>query len=259
MLFEAREILILLLFFLPLERIIPLRPAQPVFRRRWQDDLLYFILNPWLIRAAAVALFAILLKPLQEIVPSSVPAFTSALPIWAQVIAAMIVAELGFYAMHRLFHAVPFLWRFHAVHHSIEELDWLAAHRVHPVDQIMSSTASLLPLLLLGFTTEAIAIKSFGYFLQSHLVHANIRLRLGPLEHVLASPHFHHWHHAQGAAPANFGGQLVFLDQLFGTHMRPRHMPGDYGIADPVPALFPLALLWPFTRPAAPAQLETAE
>lgn len=253
--FETREILILLLFFLPLERAIPLRREQPILRRRWQDDLVYLLLNPWLIRLGSTAVLALLLEPMQALVPAAVPATIGALPLWLQVVTALVVAEFGFYAMHRSFHAVPFLWRFHAVHHSIEELDWLAAHRVHPVDQVLTATASLVPLLLLGISAPALAIWAFSYFVQSHLVHANVNLRLGVLEHVFASPHYHHWHHAHGAAPANFSAQLIFLDHLFGTLLRPEDMPADYGIDDPVPAAFPLALAWPLTR----QRMETAE
>ena len=252
--FDVREMLILLLFFLPLEQVMPLRPQQKLLRRRWLDDVAYLLLNPWLIRLLVAGLLATLLAPLQSLVPATLRAQVAGLPLWVQVPAALVVAEFGFYAMHRSFHAVPILWKFHAVHHSIEELDWLAAHRVHPVDQALTATASLLPLLMLGFSAPALAIWGFSYFLQSHLIHANVNLRLGWLELVFASPHYHHWHHGSGAAPANFSAQLIFLDQLFGTWHRPDGMPADYGIDDPIPAVFPLALLSPFTKTTEPAQ-----
>lgn len=248
--FDAREILFLLLFFLPLERLMPLKPAQRVLRRRWADDVLYLLLNPLLIRTLHVVLIALLLEPLQAVVPSSITGFVGGLPLVFQVPLAVILAEIGFYAMHRLFHAVPLLWRFHAVHHSIEELDWLAAHRVHPIDQALTATASLLPLLMLGISVQALSVWGLLYFLQFHLIHANVQLRFGWLDHIFASPHYHHWHHAHGAAPANFGAQLVFLDQMFGTLLRPATMPLAYGIKEKIPALFPLAMLWPLTSDA---------
>ena len=85
-------------------------------------------------------------------VPDAWRTAIAARPIWLQVITVVIIADLGFYLAHRLFHAVPWLWHFHAVHHSIEEMDWLAAHRVHPVDQIVTKGASLVPVFVLGFS-----------------------------------------------------------------------------------------------------------
>lgn len=251
---------LVLLAILVLERLMPAVRGQAILRRRWADDGLYLLLNPFLIAVLVAGLLALVLAPLRALVPAAVPAFIAGLPLWLQVPLALITAELGFYTLHRLFHAVPFLWRFHSIHHSIAELDWLAAHRVHPVDQALTSTASVLPLLLLGFPAPAMMLWGIAYFVQSHLIHANIALRLGPLEHVLASPHYHHWHHAHGARPANFGAQLVFMDQLFGTLHRPPALPGGgYGIDEPVPETLPLALLHPLRRRAAAAQTDGAD
>lgn len=246
--YEPWHLAVLLLVLTPLQRLVPLHADQKLLRRRWLDDLVYFVLNPLPITFIMAVVFSLALPPLKALLPAAVPASIAALPLWMQVPLALVVAEFGFYAVHRLCHAVPFLWRFHAVHHSIEDLDWLAAHRVHPLDQALTASASALPLLLLGFSGEALAIWGVTYFVQTHLIHSNVNLRLGWLEHVIASPHYHHWHHASGAAPANFGAQLVFLDQLFGTLLRPPAQPASYGIDEDVPALMPLALLWPLTR-----------
>jgi sterol desaturase/sphingolipid hydroxylase (fatty acid hydroxylase superfamily) len=248
---------LVLLSILLLERLMPLVRDQAILRRRWADDGLYLLFNPLLIALLITGLMALVLEPLRALVPAAVPAFIASLPLVAQVPLALIIAEIGFYTMHRCFHAVPFLWRFHSIHHSIEELDWLAAHRVHPADQALTAGASVLPLLLLGFPGDAMGLWGITYFVQSHLIHANIHLRLGPLEHVLASPHYHHWHHARGAPPANFGAQLLFMDKLFGTLHRPPAMPGGYGIEEAVPDFLPRALAWPLRRPAASPQPAT--
>lgn len=252
---------LVLLSILVLERLLPLVRDQAILRRRWADDGLYLLLNPLLIALLITGLMALVLEPLRPLVPATVPEFIAGLPLLAQVLLALIIAEIGFYTMHRLFHAVPMLWRFHSIHHSIEELDWLAAHRVHPVDQALTAGASVLPLLLLGFPGEALGLWGTSYFVQSHLIHANIALRLGPLEHVLASPHYHHWHHAHGARPANFGAQLLFMDQLFGTLHRPPAMPAaGYGIDEDVPDFLPRALAWPLRRaPPAAGMRPTTE
>lgn len=94
----------------------------------------------------------------QRFVPEALTAAVQSQPVWLQAIEALLIADIGFYLAHRAFHAVPFLWRLHAIHHSIEEMDRLAAHRVQPVDQILTKSASFLPLFALGFSAEAVLI-----------------------------------------------------------------------------------------------------
>jgi sterol desaturase/sphingolipid hydroxylase (fatty acid hydroxylase superfamily) len=244
---DFREILTLAMIFIPLERLLPQRPEQRVFRRHWLNDAFYMVFNGLLVRILGVAVIAGALSLLPARLPAGGFGPIGALPLWLQVILAVIVADVGFYAHHRLFHAVPFLWRFHAIHHSIEELDWLAAHRVHVFDQVVSSAFMNLPLYQLGFSGAAMVIWGSLYLISSHLVHSNVAIDFGPLRHVLASPHFHHWHHAnvKRAHDKNFSGMLVFMDQIFGTLHMPAERPERLGTDDPVPSLYPLQLAWP--------------
>lgn len=245
---DWRQLLVLLVLFVPLERLLPHRADQPILRPQWTLDAIYLLLNGILIRAGFVAVVALAMPAIDGLVPEALRAEVAGLPLWAQIPLAIVIADLGFYAHHRLFHAVPFLWRFHAIHHSIERLDWLAAHRVHPIDQVASAAMSLLPLYALGFSAEAMAVQAGLYFMQSHLVHSNTRLGLGPFDAVFASPRFHHWHHTNAAAAhdRNFGGQLLVWDRLFGTLHLPAAMPDRYGTDDPVPASYHRQLAWPF-------------
>lgn len=247
---DFREILTLAMIFIPLERLLPQRPGQRVLRKQWLNDVFYLVGNGIVIRLGMLAIFAGLMVVAPFRPPAGGAGFIGSLPLWAEVILAIIIADIGFYAHHRLFHAVPFLWRFHAVHHSIEELDWLAAHRVHPFDQIVSSSFMMLPLYFLGFSAEAMVILGLIYLLTSHLVHANVALDFGPLRYVFASPHFHHWHHSNvpGTHDTNFSGQLVFMDLLLGTFRLPGAYPERYGTDDPVPEIYPLQLAWPLLR-----------
>jgi len=247
---DFREILALAMIFIPLERLLPQRPGQRVFRRQWLNDTLYLLFNGFIIKTGVLLIVAAVMALYVDRHPAGGLGFVAGLPLWLQVIGAIIVADIGFYAHHRLFHAVPFLWRFHAVHHSIEELDWLAAHRVHPFDQIISSTFSFLPVYLLGFSGEAMVISGLIYLFQSHLVHANSAIGFGPLNRIIASPHFHHWHHSNmpGTRDTNFSGQLLFMDWIFGTLRLPQGLPAVYGTDDPVPAIYPLQLAWPMLR-----------
>ena len=253
-LIDWRQILVLLLIFVPLERLLPLRGRQPILRAQWLTDLMHLLVTGMAIRLALVLLLATLLPLAPLSLPPEITGFVARQPLWLQVPAAIIVSDIGFYLHHRLYHAVPLLWRFHTVHHSIEELDWLAAHRVHPLDQIVSSLFVLVPLVMLGFSPAALVIQSLTYFLQSHLIHSNTRLGFGPLDRVLASPRFHHWHHANHpeAHDRNFGGQLLLMDWLFGTLRMPAAMPERYGIDEPVPRDWAGQLAWPF-RTARPA------
>lgn len=260
---DFKDILLVLLIFVPLERLLPQRPKQRVFRRAWQTDVAYFFANGFLIPLGLVVVIVIAALVTERFVPAAFRSAVAAQPLWLQLPAILILADLGFYFIHRAFHAVPALWRFHAVHHSIEELDWLAAHRVHPVDQIMTKGVSILPLLVLGFSSEAMLIFSVIYHWQSLLLHSNVRIAFGPLRWIIASPRFHHWHHANQpeAIDKNFAGQLAVLDLVFGTMHFPRAgFPERYGTDAPVPNAYLGQLAYPFRKPApAPSDAQSIE
>ena len=245
---DFREILVLILVFVPLEQLSAARPNQKIFRRQWLSDAVYLLFNGIMIRAGSIVVIWLIVMAVGALVPAVIGEWIRSQPLWLQAIEAILVADIGFYAAHRTFHALPFLWKFHAVHHSVEELDWLAAHRVHPVDQIATNAASYLPLLALGFSGPAIAIKALTYFWQAHLIHSNTRIGFGPLKWLVASPQFHHWHHAneRDAYDTNFAGQLSAVDALFGTLRVPKGLPQKYGVADPVPDFYHRQVAYPF-------------
>lgn len=129
---------------------------------------------------------------------------------------AFFAAELASYFSHRAMHSFAFLRRFHAVHHAPQELDWLKTWHQHPVDVALHGLAVGLPGVLLGVPFAGLGALVLIRRLWSAVLHANIRVRLGVLEHVIASPHFHHTHHARSFT--NFAGLFPWLDRLFGTH-----------------------------------------
>ena len=175
-------IAIMVCIFIPLERLLPIHPEQRMIRGQWFNDLFYFLFNGFVVRFGFVALAGAVMVGYRQIVPAETFAWVTALPLWVQVPAVLVIADIGYYIAHRTSHAVPFLWKFHAVHHSIEEMDWLATHRVHPVDQIFSSMLSLLPIYFLGFSMGSILIFQAIYTFHSVLVHSNVRLNFGPLK-----------------------------------------------------------------------------
>jgi len=245
---DFTALLILALVFIPLEYLFPLRRQQKFFRKNWLNDLVTLLANAVVVTFGLIFLITAISALLRLAVPGDFFALVRAQPLWLQVVEVLILADLGFYLAHRAFHAVPFLWRVHSVHHSIEELDWLAAFRVHPLDQILTKGASFLPVLVLGFSDAAVLIFAVIYKWQSVAIHSNNRIALGPLRYLFASPHFHHWHHANepAALDKNFAGQLPFLDWAFGTLHLPKNMPEVYGTHDPVPLRYDQQLIYPF-------------
>ena len=244
-----KGLLITALIFIPLERVLALNVKQRVFRRGWINDLIYLTVNGQIINFALAAVAGGVIVVAGWGMPSAVQAAVGAQPIWLQFIEILVLSDLGFYLAHRAFHVVPWLWRFHAIHHSIEDMDWLAGARVHPLDQIVTKGMSLLPVFSLGFSDVAIGASLLLYGWQSVFVHSNVRLKFGPLRWLLATPEFHHWHHSkdQKARDKNFAGQLPVLDVIFGTlHMPRNKMPVRYGIDDPVPTHYLAQLIHPF-------------
>ena len=246
--FGLKSLLLLMLVFIPLERLLPLHHGQKVLRPKWTTDLTYVFLNGFLVRFGLVVVILSITALSSWAMPAALLAWVGSLPIWVQFPAILVLSDLGFYAMHRLFHT-PLLWRFHAVHHSIEHLDWLAGHRVHPVDQILTKAGSYIPVFALGFSDAAIILAATVYFWHSVLLHSNVRVNFGPLRWIVASPQFHHWHHANQpeAYDKNFAGQLSVIDVLFGTFRVPgQALPELYGTGDKVPDGYVPQFFYPF-------------
>lgn len=255
-----RDFLLFFLVFTPLEHLLPIHEKSRGFRRGWLTDVLHFFLSGIFIRLGLTAVIVISADIGVSMVPVSFSEVLKALPLWLQVLLAIFIADLGFYFAHRAMHSLPVLWRFHAVHHSSEEMDWLAAYRVHPVDQVLVKGASLVPIYMLGFSNSAILLAALIYHWQALLIHSNVRVPLGVLRRLVAGPEFHHWHHAneREAIDKNFSGQLPFWDIVFRTLHMPGRMPSRYGVNDAVPQGYMAQLAYPFRCPAGvPAEDET--
>ena len=240
--------------FVPLERLFALRVGQPVFRRQWAVDLTYFFINSLLIEVLTI----VTLKPALILYDWArvgwVSTTVGSLPLIVQVPALLLVADFTQYWIHRTFHVVPLLWPFHAIHHSIEEMDWLAGSRLHLVDVILTRGLVYVPIFVLGFSAQALV----GYVLlvaaQATFIHANVRWEFRPLRRLVATPAFHHWHHSaeREAVDKNFAVHTPIWDILFGTYYLPGRWPSAYGLNDQrrVPARWLTQLVYPFVRRA---------
>ena len=164
----------------------------------------------------------------------------------------MFFTDLVQYWLHRAFHRVPALWRFHAVHHSAKSMDWIAGARMHFLEIIVLRGVTAIPMFTLGFDPAAIQIYLLIVYFYSAFIHANIGWNLKPVEPLVATPRFHHWHHGEEreAIDVNFAIHFPLFDRLFGTHHMPEgRWPKAYGIkGHPVPVGYWKQFLYPFQR-----------
>jgi sterol desaturase/sphingolipid hydroxylase (fatty acid hydroxylase superfamily) len=221
--------------FVPLERAFAARARRGLGDRSLRLDAVFFLGQYVLWNGLSFSLLAVAQRALASTPVAGLwPAF-SRLPFAAQVVLAVVLGDLAVYFFHRACHRFDWLWRIHAVHHSAERLDWVAAHREHPLDGLLTSFAVNLPAFVVGFRPEVIAPFLVFRGIWAVLVHANVRLPLGPLRWLLGGPDLHRWHHARTRRTAhNFANVAPWIDVLFGTH----HDPGadeNYALGADVP------------------------
>jgi sterol desaturase/sphingolipid hydroxylase (fatty acid hydroxylase superfamily) len=247
------DLLLLALVFLPLERMFALHASQHIFRRGWRTDLAHFFVSHLLVQVTVLLTMAPAGLLLGALVSSNLQATVAALPGGVQFGLALVLADLFQYGAHRMMHAVPWLWRFHAIHHSSTQMDWLAGSRLHLLDIVVTRATSFLPLFLLGIAAAPLSAYLVFVSFQAVLIHANVRFRFGPLRWLLATPEFHHWHHSAEpqAVDRNFAVHVPLLDWLFGTAYLPGRWPLRYGIeGNPVPEGYLAQIRWPLERDA---------
>ncbi|HZQ12871.1 MAG TPA: sterol desaturase family protein [Pseudolabrys sp.] len=173
------------------------------------------------------------------------------MPLWAQAVTFVVVSDFLTYWIHRLYHGAR-MWRYHAVHHSSEDLDWISAARFHPVNILFGTVMVDVALLLAGISPNVMLWVGPFTTATSAFVHANLNWTLGPFRYVLAGPVFHRWHHtaADRGGSKNFAGTFPIWDVMFGTFYMPKNeLPNAYGIADKsFPESFGGQFIYPFTR-----------
>ena len=239
---------VLALMFVPLERAFNARPGQRSWRAESAVDLAFFVGQYLVWSALALTVLAALRGQLDLVVPATWRTGVATLPLAAQVALAVITGDLLVYAWHRACHAVPLLWRFHAVHHTTESLDWLAAHREHPLDGVTTQLVQNLPAMVLALSLREVGALVVLRGAWATFIHANVQLDVGWLRFVLGAPALHHHHHARGVATtANYANLAPWIDVVFGTYHHPR-APETYplGVDEPAPRGYLALLAWPF-------------
>jgi sterol desaturase/sphingolipid hydroxylase (fatty acid hydroxylase superfamily) len=235
--------------FVPIERLFPLYPKQSMFRRQWRVDLIYFAVS-----ALAVQVTTLLtMRPAMVLFDWArnpwINANVQRLPFIAHFILILVLSDLTQYWVHRMFHVIPALWRFHQIHHSAEVMDWLAGSRLHLIDAVVTRAISYVPIYIFGFSERAMFAYVAWVVIQATFIHANVRWEFRWMRQLLATPAFHHWHHSaeREAIDKNFAVHLPILDRVFGSYYLPDRWPASYGLA--VDQKVPEGFLQQFTHP----------
>ena len=243
-------VVVLFVIIAPFEKLYPRQKGQRVRRPLVMTDISFALLGPLLNVAAIIALVVIgglsflwlpglALRPIVGIIPAA------ALPF-----VAFFIFDFVSYWTHRFAHEVPFMWRFHMVHHSPEHMDWVSGFRIHPFDGVVIAPAFFF-LIGAGFDAELAGIFAILQIILGIFFHANVRVRWRWLDRVAANPEFHHWHHCSetDAVGHNYGAALPWWDLAFGTYFMPRHAtrrrPSRYGISEPLPRNLLGKLIYP--------------
>jgi len=237
--------------FIPLERLFARLPEQDVFRRGWRTDLAYFFLSALLVQVTTLLTMRPAMTLFAWAVSAEVQRVVSVQPLVVQFVEILVLTDLVQYWVHRAFHRVPLLWRFHRIHHSADVMDWIAGSRLHLVDVAVTRGLTYVPIYVLGFSETALIAYVAFVSIQATFIHANVRFNFGRLRWVMVTPQFHHWHH--GAEPEavdkNFAVHLPVLDRVFGTCYLPAdRWPASYGLVGgkPVPSGYIRQLIDPF-------------
>lgn len=238
----------------PLELVFR-RHAQPVRRPGLRTDVLHLLFTGLVQGIATLVGVGAAYVLLHRFTITASAAWLQQTPRFVQYALGVVVFEIFGYWYHRWSHELPFLWRFHAVHHSSERLDWLSAARLHPLEGFFSGLVVGPAFVVLGFRPVAVPVVTTALTVWAILLHANVRWRLGTLDGIVTTPEYHHWHHSNHAEARNhnYSGLLPVLDRIFGTYYQPVHRrPEVYGVDSHVPDGWFAQLLHPFRRASSP-------
>ena len=225
------DMFLMALIYVPIERLWPQYPEQGTFRKEWVLDVVYFMSTHLPIQILS---FMVLLPATLATKYLGIPVLQHSiarLPWVLQFFLAVLVADIAEYFIHLALHKVPFLWRFHAVHHSSKALDWIAGSRSHFVDDTLVRGFILVPMML-GFSQGIIFAYLIFVTLHATWTHCNFRLNAKWLEQFLVMPRYHHWHHTsqKEGIDKNFAIHFPWIDKLFGTYYYPDNWPERYGL-----------------------------
>ncbi len=179
-------------------------------------------------------------------------------PLLVQITLAVVLAEFMLYWAHRTAHEHKFLWRFHAIHHSVTKLWFVNTGRFHFMDSLYKIILGMIPLLILGAPMEMLKWVAVVTAFIGMMTHCNVEMRFGPLSWIFNTPELHRWHHSKDLREGdkNYGENVMIWDLLLGTYFREdRRPPLDIGIKEPMPVTFRHQIIWPFLTKAKQEQI----
>jgi sterol desaturase/sphingolipid hydroxylase (fatty acid hydroxylase superfamily) len=246
------DLFLMAVIFIPIEMVFPKRPNQSTFHNEWRTDLVYFVISHLLIQFFG----AITQQPAKLFFGwmglSEFQNYIQHLPFLLELFIAFFVADLFQYWTHRFFHSHAFLWRFHSIHHSTENMDWLAGSRTHFVDIFVTRSMAFVPLYIFGFSTLTFSVYIIFMAIHAVLIHANTRIEFGFLKYIFATPQYHHWHHCVESEHygKNFATIFPFIDKMFGTYYLPENVwPSATGVTEAqYPKGYIKQAIHPFTK-----------
>ncbi len=238
--------------FAAIEKMFPLYRGQMLFRKEWQTDLIHFAVNHFIVGLALLTVNFAIHRLFGWLAADTVQAYVQSIQFVPQLLLCILAADMVQYWTHRAYHEIPFLWRFHAVHHSAKTMDWLAGSRQHILELIWTRVGVLGALYVLGFSKPVMDAYIIIVGFQAVFNHANVHLPWGPLKYLIVTPDFHHWHHSSDdvAIDRNYAAHYAFLDHLFGTAIKGQTgFPEKYGVqGDYMPDGFLQQLMFPFRK-----------
>lgn len=228
-----------------LERSFPYESGQSLMRDGFVNDLaLYTIVQSYVL---SLVIFGVA-DWLDGVTGWSRSGLLRQWPVWSQVLLSVVGHDLYVYWFHRAQHRSIVLWRIHEAHHSTRDVDWLSGSRSHALEILINQTIEFVPLVLLGASPAAIAVKGIIDAVWGMYIHSNVNVKSGRLQYVINGPEMHRWHHAvdDEAHNRNFSTKLAIWDWIFGTAHLPRpRKPSAYGLTD---ARYPRGYVAQFLR-----------
>jgi len=257
---RAGAVVVAALFVLvvPFEKLFP-RHRQKIRRPDLRTDIAYGLATPVLSAASIVVTIVIGVASLAWLPGLLLRPLVTTVPATARLLGGFVVFDFIVYWLHRFSHEVPFLWRFHAVHHSTRQLDWVSGLRNHPLDGAFFAPAYVF-LAAAGVQLKYVGALAIVQLVVGLFLHANVRWRLRPLHRVVITPEFHHWHHSseREAMRSNYSVFLPIWDIVFGTYFMPAHRrPEQYGINEPMPTGLVKQLAYPLRGLPKPRRVVT--
>ena len=220
------DLFLMAIIFIPIEMVWPKNLEQSRFHEEWKTDLVYFIVSHLFIQFFSVIVTSTVTKLFGGFGLEGLHVWVQALPLPLELFLALFVADFFQYWAHRFFHSYAYFWRFHSIHHSTKNMDWLAGSRTHFVDIFVTRCAAFIPLYVLGFSPLVFNIYILFMAIHAVLIHSNTRINFGFLKYIFATPQYHHWHHCEDPKyyGKNFSTIFTFIDRLFGTYYLPNNV-----------------------------------